>query len=175
MKAKREELVANYQELIEKSDALFLAEYTGMSVKSMEGLRKEVRDANGVIQVTKNTLLTLALQRANKPAPPELLTGQLATGFALDEAPTLAKKLVDFAKGEDNLSLKGGILGDELLSAEQIEALANLPTLDQLRAQIIGLINAPAQNLVSTVTNGVRQVINVIDAYATSEESAEAA
>jgi len=167
--------VASYLELIEKSEAIFLAEYTGLSVKGMEGLRKEVRNANGVFHVTKNTLLDLALRQAKRPSSSELLTGQLATGFALEEAPTLAKTLVEFAKKEENFSLKGAVMGNELLSAEQVESLANLPTLDQLRGQIIGLISAPAQSLAAALAAGVRQIVNVVDAYAKSEDIPEPA
>jgi large subunit ribosomal protein L10 len=174
-KARREELVAQYLELVEKSEAIFLAEYKGMSVKRMEGLRKEVRSANGVFRVTKNTLLDIALRQASKPASSELLKGQLAAGFALDEAPAMAKTLVDFAKSEENFTLKGAIMGNVLLSAQQVEALANLPSLEQLRGQLVGVISAPARNLVSALANGVRQVVNVIDAYAKSEEAAESA
>lgn len=174
-KARREELVAQYLELIDKSQAIFLAEYKGMSVKRMEGLRREVRNANGALHVTKNTLLELALRQASRPTSSELLKGQLATGFALEAVPAMAKALVDFAKSEENFTVKGAILGDKLLSAEQVEALANLPTLDQLRGQLIGLVSAPARNLVSALASGVRQVVNVIDAYAKSEEAAEVA
>jgi large subunit ribosomal protein L10 len=72
--------------------------------------------------------------------------------------------------------VKGGIMGAELLTADQVEALAKLPSLDELRAQIIGLVSAPARNIASTVASGVRQVVNVLDAYARQEEAeAEAA
>jgi large subunit ribosomal protein L10 len=99
----------------------------------------------------------------------------VGTGFALGEAPPMAKALMDFAKGEDMLSVKGGIMDSKMLTAQQIEDLANLPSLDQLRAQILGLINGPAQGIVSAVANGVRQVINVVDAYAKSgDEEGEA-
>lgn len=174
-KARKEELVAQYKDLIEQSRAIFLAEYSGMSVKQMEALRKEVRNANGVFYVTKNTLLETALRQAERPVPEAFLTGSTAAGFAIEEVPSLAKALVDYAEKEDTLSIKGGILGNDLLSFEQVEALAKLPTLDQLRAQLIGLIHAPAQGVVSALTNGVRQVINVVDAYAKSEETAEPA
>jgi large subunit ribosomal protein L10 len=174
-KERKERLVSQYLELIKQSDAIFMTSYAGLNVKSMESLRKEVRDANGVLQVTKNTLLKLALEKADRPMPPDFLEGQLATGFAMDQAPRLAKALVDFAKGDENVVIKGGIMGDKFLSAAEIKALADLPTLDQLQAQIVGLITAPAQNILSVVTNGVRQVINVVDAYAKSEETAEAA
>ncbi|MCA9924611.1 MAG: 50S ribosomal protein L10 [Anaerolineales bacterium] len=174
-KTRKEELLAQYGDLIGKSDAIFLAEYAGMSVKAMNNLRDEVYKADGAFHVTKNTLLKRALEDAERSVPEDMLLGQLASGFALGEAPTLAKALVDFAKKEDNLTLKGGFLGDELLTADQIEALAKLPSLDQLRSQLIGLINGPAQGIVSAVTNGVRQVVNVLDAYAKEEGEAEAA
>jgi large subunit ribosomal protein L10 len=132
-----------------------------------------VRKAEGIFRVTKNTLLLHALEEAGKPAPADLLVGQLASGFALNEAPTLAKALTDFAKEVEEFTVKFGILEDELLTAEQVKALASLPSLDELRAQIIGLIGAPAQNITSTVANGVRQVINVVDAYAQQADETE--
>jgi large subunit ribosomal protein L10 len=170
---RKEELVASYVELLNNSQAVFLTEYSGLSVKKLEALREEVRKSNGAFSVTKNTLLLNALQQTGKPTPTELLIGQIATGFALGEVPALAKTLVDYAKKEDKLTLKGGILGEKFLSPKQVEALAALPPLDQLRAQILGLINAPAQNVASVVAGGIRQVVNVIDAYAKKDESPE--
>jgi large subunit ribosomal protein L10 len=168
-KEKKEELVAQYKDLIQQSDALILAEYKGMSVSDMERLRSKVREADGAFYVTKNTLLKLALEESGTKIPDELLTGQVATGFALGEAPSLAKALVDFADKADNLSIRGGVMEMNLLTEEQVEALAKLPTLEELHAQILGLISAPARNLVSTIANGVRQVVNVVDAYSKSE------
>lgn len=173
-KERKEALVAQYLDLIDQSKAIFMTEYTGMSVKGMEALRHEVREANGVFHVTKKTLLKLALEQANKPTPDEIMDGQLAAGFALDEVPTFAKALVKISKNDEALTLKGGIFGDEVLSLEQVKALAELPSLPEIRAQLLGILNAPAQNIVSVITNGVRQVVNVIDAYAKSEETAEA-
>jgi len=167
--------VDQYVELLNQSEGVFLTEYTGLDVKQMQQLRAEVRKVDGIYRVTKNTLLGLALERTGKPAPPELLTGQLATGFALKEAPALAKTLADFAKQEEQFEIKGGILGDKLLTSEEIATLAKLPSLDELRAQIIGLIQAPARNVVTTITAGVRQAVSVIDAYAKSEGESEPA
>ena len=170
-KDRKEELVAQYKDLIEQSDAIFLTEYGGMSVKDMQALRGKLREADGKYYVTKNTLFSLALQETNQPAPDDLLVGQVATSFAMGEAPSLAKALVKFAEDEDNLMIKGGIMDNQVLSVADIEALAKLPSLDQLRAQIIGLIDGPARGLVSTLNNGVRQVVNVVDAYAKSEDA----
>ena len=150
-KERKEQLVAEYIELLNDSEAIFLTEYTGMDVKQMQQIRGEVRKVEGAYHVTKNTLLLHALQQVGKPAPSEELTGQLATGFATKEAPTVAKTLVDFANDEETFSIRGGILGEEWISTQQVEALAKLPTMDELRGQILGLIQAPARNIASTV------------------------
>lgn len=172
---RKEELVSQYVELLGQSRGVFLTEYTGITVHQLERLRADVRDADGAFHVTKNTLLRNALEATGNPVPEELLLGQTATGFALGEIPSLAKTLVDFADEVEQFSLKGGIMGGRFLTVDEIKALAKLPSLDELRAQIIGLINAPAQNITSTVANGVRQLINVVNAYATQEDGAEGA
>lgn len=175
-KARKDELVALYAQMIEESKAIFLTEYGGMSVKELETLRARLRDADGQFFVTKNTLLRIALEQTDTPVPTDLLQGPVAAGFALGEAPTLAKALVDYAKQDEKLDLKGGIMEGRFLTHDQVEALAKLPSLDELRAQLLGVLSAPAQNIASAVANGVRQVVNVIDAYAKSgEQEAEAA
>jgi large subunit ribosomal protein L10 len=171
-KDRKDELVADYVELINRSQAIFLTEYTGMSVAKMESLRGEVRKVDGALHVTKNTLLRYALEQTGRPVPEALLNGQVATGFALGEASILAKTLVDYARKDELLKLRGGILGDKLLNAGQVDTLAKLPSLNELRAQLIGIISTPAQNITSAVANGVRQVINVVDAYARKEDGA---
>lgn len=172
---KKEALVEQYIELLNQSKAVFLTQYAGVSVAEMESLRAEVRNADGAFHITKNSLLRLALERSDRPIPEELFLGQTAAGFALGELPAMAKTLVDFSDEVEAFSLKGGMMDGTMLTPEEIEALAKLPSLDELRAQIIGMLSAPAQNIASTVTNGVRQLVNVINAYATQEESAEAA
>ena len=173
-KQKKEKFVGGYSELLQQSSAIFLTRYGGMSVKEMEALRLKIGEAQGQFNVTKNTLLRIALEEANRVPPLELLNGQVATSFALGEATTLAKVLVDQAKTNDKLKIVGGMLGNRVLTPKEVESLATLPSLDQLRAQILGLINAPAQGIVSAVTNGVRQVVNVLDAYAKKDETAAA-
>jgi large subunit ribosomal protein L10 len=171
-KERKEELVDRYVELLAQSKAIFLVEYNGMGVKQMEDLRGKIRDANGQLNVTKNTLLIKALEASERNVPMDLLIGQLATSFALGEAPALAKVMIDYAKTDEKLVIKGGLIGNRALTPKEIEQLATLPSLDQLRAQILGLLSAPAQNVVSALANGVRQVVNVLDAYTRGEDSA---
>ena len=173
-KARKDELVAQYIELINNSNAIFVTEYAGLSVKDMEALREKVREADGAFYVTKNRLLRVAMKQTDTPVPEELLTGQVAAGFAMSDAPPLAKALVDYAKKQEHLVIKGVVFDGDVLAADGVKALASLPTLPEMRSQLAGIISAPARNLASVIAAGVRQVVNVVDAYAKSEESAEA-
>lgn len=172
---RKEELVAFYVDLLEQSKAVFLTEYRGISVAQMEQLRSDVRGVDSAFHVTKNTLLRTALEQSGRSIPEELLLGQTAAGFALGELPALAKALVEFSDDFEAFVIKGGMMNGDFLSAEEIKALADLPSLDELRAQIIGLVNAPAQNIANTVNNGVSQLVNVLHAYSTQEEGGEEA
>lgn len=172
-KSRKEELIAEYVEMLKQSNAVFMTEYTGLSVKRMQELRATVRKSDGSLVVTKNTLMILALENAGMPVPADQLVGQLATGFALNEIPSLAKALTDFLKDEEDISVRFGILGEDILTAEEVLALAKLPSLEELRAQILGMIQAPARNMASVVAGGVRQVVNVLDAYAKTEADSE--
>lgn len=172
---RKEVLLAEYRQRLEESNALFLAEYKGINVKKMEALRDNVRDASGILSVTKNTLLSLAIEESGRPVPEDMLLGQVASGFATGEVPAMAKALVDFAKDNESFVIKGGLLGSRILSATDVEDLAKLPSLDQLRAQLIGLVSTPARNIAGTVASGVRQLVNVLNAYADTAEGGEAA
>jgi large subunit ribosomal protein L10 len=139
-KERKDELVAQYGDLLEQSNAIILTEYSGLNVKQMQALRAQVRQADGAFYVTKNTLLRIALSERGRELPDDLLVGQLGTGFALSEVSTLAKALTEFAKDEEDLEIIGGLMDDELLTADQVKALAELPSMDELRAQIIGVL-----------------------------------
>lgn len=170
-KKRKDQLVSEYIELIEQSRAIFLADYMGLSVKDMETLRDKIREVDGQFSVTKNTLLRLALVQSEREVPKDMLVGQTATGFALGEVPALAKILVEQAKANEKLALRGAIIGDRVLTAAEVEQLSKLPSLDVLRAQILGLIGTPAQGIASALANSVRQVVNVVDAYSKKEEA----
>ncbi|MCL4871529.1 MAG: 50S ribosomal protein L10 [Anaerolineae bacterium] len=172
---RKEELMAQYIDLLKQSDAVFIAEYKGLSVKKLQELRAEARKVGGVVYVTKNTLLLKALAEVGMAVPEAQMNGQLATSFSLGDAPSVAKTLLDFAKKEDLLTVKGGVLGPKFLTVQEVDALSKLPTMDQLRAQLVGVISAPARNVASIIAGGVRQVVNVLDAYTRKDESAEAA
>ena len=171
-KERKEELVQKYAELIKKSEGMILIEYRGLTMKGMDPLRGKVREASGELHVVKNTLAQRALTAAGHPTPPELLTHTTAIGFAFSDVPGVAKALSAYAKDSDFVSIKGGLLGNKVLTAPEVEALAELPPLPIVRAQLLGLLATPASRLVGVVAGGVRQVVNVVKAYADKQGEA---
>lgn len=174
-KERKEELLKEYAELIGKSEGLILVEYRGLSMKGMDPMRRKVREAAGELHVLKNTLALRALREAGRPAPDELFTQTTAVGFAFSDVPGVAKALTAIAKDSEFVKVKGALLGGQVLNAKQVEALSELPPLPVLRAQLLGLLSAPASRLTGVVASGVRQVVNVVKAYADKAEGAEAA
>ncbi len=165
-KERKQELVAQYAELLSRSKAVIFAEYRGMSNAQMTALRRTLREAGGAYHVTKLSLLKLALAEAGHSLPETALRGApIAVSFCLEEVPPVAKALVDHARENELLVLRGGLMGSNWLSAQDVQALAELPPLDVLRAQLIGLLDAPAANLVGVIQAGVAQIVNVLNAY----------
>jgi large subunit ribosomal protein L10 len=172
-KQRKEEVLTQYKEWLAKSQAAFLVEYTGSSMKDMELIRAKVREAGGEFHVVKNTLVKLALQANDLPIPEGYLENSTAMGFAFEDVASTAKALADAAKDVEALKFKGGYMGSEVLSTEQIKALASLPPLPVVRAQLLGVLQAPAGKLVRTIAEPARGLAAVVRAY--SEEAAPAA
>lgn len=171
---RKAEQLKEYGELVKKSQAIFLTSYNGVTVKNIQALRAKVREASGEYHVLKNTLAAIALKEAGLPVPEDLLSASTAIGFALNDAAAVAKAIADFAKDSEFVKMKGGVMGGKLLSAKQVEALAALPPLPVVRAQLLGLINAPAARLTGVIAGSVRQVVNVVKAYSEKEAPAPA-
>lgn len=171
---KKEELIKDYVEKLKRSKGFVLTDYRGLSVGDVENVRGALRPIEGQFQVVKNRLFSLALEEVEISIPDEILIGPTAASFCYEEVPPVAKALVE-ATEETPMEVKGGLLEDNFLSAEQVKAIAELPSRDVLLAQVLGTINAPATQLTSAVANGVRQVLNVLQAYVDKlEESGEA-
>jgi len=168
-KERKEELLQEYGELIAKSEGLILIEYRGLNMKGMDPLRGKVREAAGELHVVKNSLARRALAAAGRPAPDELFTQTTAIGFAFSDLPGVAKALTAYAKENEFVKVKGGLLGSKALSPADVAALADLPPMPVVRAQLLGLLTAPASRLTGAIAAGVRQVVNVVKAYAEKE------
>jgi large subunit ribosomal protein L10 len=172
-KERKEELLQEYAALIGKSEGLILIEYRGLNMKGMDPLRGKVRAAAGELHVVKNTLAQKALAEAGRSAPHDLFTQTTAIGFAFSDVPGVAKALTAAAKDSEFIKVKGALLGDRVLTTKDVEALAELPPLPVVRATLLGLLATPATRLTGTIASGVRQVVNVVKAYA-DKETAEA-
>ncbi len=162
----KERRVAEYTENLEKSRGFILVDYRGLTVGDMERIRARMRPMATQFQVVKNRLLDLALREKDMSLPEEWLIGPTAVSFCADEVPPVAKALVEAKEETGMLSFKGGWMNESLLSAEQVQSIADLPPREVLLAQALGAINGPSRQVVSVVASGIRQVLNVMQAYA---------
>lgn len=172
---RKEELVNQYINWMDKSQALFLTEYSGLSMKQIDDLRAKVRDVGGEFHIVKNTLGEVAFNSAGLELPEKFLLGSSAVVFAFRDAPETAKVLSDFARTSEFVKIKGGYLNRNPITAEEVKALADLPPLPVMRAQLLGIISAPASKLVRTLAEPARQVASVLKAYADKDIAAAAA
>ncbi len=162
---KKEQIVAGYVELLSKSQAIVFTDFRGLTVSSVTQLRNDLRQIGGVFQIVKNTLFERALIEAGIPVPAEQLKGAVAVGYCLEEAPPVAKKLMDFVRESgDRLAIKGAIVGDSYLDADGVKGLAELPPREVLLAQLLGTVQGPASSLVSTIVAPMRDLVQVLHA-----------
>ena len=137
----------------------------GMTVKQSTDLRNKARAAGASYKVAKNRLAKIAIEGTDYAVLADLLTGPTALSYSTD--PVAAAKVVsDFAKTNDKLEIVGGAMGSMLLDAEGVKALASLPSLDELRGKIVGLLQAPAAKLASITQAPAAQLARVFNAYA---------
>lgn len=168
-KERKQEVVTQYKDWVSKSEALFLVEYKGASVKDMEAARAKVRESGGEFHVVKNRLAKLVLKDEYE-IPEGYLENSTAIGFAFEDVASTAKALSESAKSVDAFSFKGGFMGSEVLGPEKVQALAKLPPLAVLQAQLLGVLQAPAGKLVRTIAEPARGLAAVIKAK--NEEAA---
>jgi len=157
------------------SVAFFLTEYTGLDMKNIDTLRGKIRESGGEFHVVKNTLGKVAFKQAGFEIPEQQLEGSTAIAFAFNDAPATAKAISDFAKDSDFLTIKGGFLEQQIVSAEEIKALADLPPLPVMRSQLLGVFMAPANKLARTLAEPARQLASVFKAYSEKEVAPETA
>ena len=169
---KKEAIVAEYSEKIRRSQALIITEYRGLTVKQFEALRRELRGCDSEMMVSKNTLLARALIDAGMPAPESLLSGPTAVTFCFNELAAPAKTLSKWAKDTKILVLRGGMVGASVFDQAGAEALSQLPGRNQLRAQVVGVLQAPISGLVNVLAGPVRGFLTVLNARMSQLEQA---
>jgi large subunit ribosomal protein L10 len=140
-------VVNEVRERLSSSDGAILTEYRGLNVTELADLRRSLRQAGGEYTIYKNTLVRFAVRELGLTQLEELLIGPTAIAFVDGDAAAVAKSLRDFARGNPNLVIKGGMLGETFLSAKDASALAELPSKEQLLAQLAGAMAAPLQQM----------------------------
>ena len=148
------ELLSKIKTDLEGASALWVVDYRGLTVKEAEQLRGAIRESGASMKVYKNTLMHIALKELELPCMDEILAGPSAFIFAGEDLVASAKALKEFAKSNETLTIKGGMMDGAVLSAEQIDAVASLPSREQLYAQLAGLISGIARGLAVAI-NGV--------------------
>lgn len=170
-KERKNELVAQYVDWLSKSQAVVITEYSGLTMKQLDDLRIKVRDAGGEFHIVKNTLGRVAFEQAGMQIPQGFLEGSTAVAFAFQDAPAMAKTITEFARTSEFVKVKGGYLAKAPIQENDIKALAELPPLPVMRARILGVLLAPASQLVRTIAEPARQVASVLKAYADKDTS----
>ncbi len=167
-RAGKQELVTSLNATLAATGVVVVTRNLGMTVGQSTDLRTKMRDAGASFRVTKNRLARLAIEGTPYTSIGAMLTGPTALATSSDPV-AAAKVAVDFAKTNDRFEIVGGAMGDTLLDVAGVKALATLPSLDELRAKIVGLIQAPATKIVQIVQAPAGQLARVLGAYAAKE------
>ena len=147
-KEKKQNYINEMTTQFDKSEAVIVAHYQGLTVKQLDDLRKEMREHGIIFKITKNRITKLALQKTKCKDLTNLFTGPTAVALSKD-AITSAKILTKFSKDNKNLKILGGIMGSDILDVAGVQNVASLPTLDEARAKIVGILRSPAQKIAS--------------------------
>ena len=147
-KDKKKTYVEEMKSFFKKTSSVFVTHYQGLTVKQIDELRSEMRKHGILFKITKNRITKLALEGSKFKKLENLFSGPTAIAFSQD-AITSAKILTKFAKKNSNLKIIGGIMEENELSVQDVEKIATLPTLDEARAKIVGILTASAQNIIS--------------------------
>jgi large subunit ribosomal protein L10 len=170
-RAEKREFVTSLNQVFNSTGSIVVAHYSGLTVAQMNDFRSKMRSAGGSVKVAKNRLAKIALQGTPSEGMQVLFEGQ--TLIAYSDDPVVAPKIAsEFAKTNDNLVILGGAMGATNLDAEGVKALATLPSLDELRAKIVGMIQTPATRIAAVVQAPAGNLARVFGAYARKDEAA---
>ncbi|MCK4939607.1 MAG: 50S ribosomal protein L10, partial [Rhodospirillaceae bacterium] len=164
-RSQKEELVAGLHKTFVDAEMVVVTHYSGLTVAEMEDLRVKMLEAGAGFKVTKNRLTRLALKDTKFEGMTDMFKGQTGIAFSADPV-SAAKVAVKFAKDNEKLIVVGGALGEEQLSVDAVKALAILPSLDELRGKLVGLIQAPATKIAGVTQAPAGQLARVMGAYA---------
>lgn len=164
-RSQKADAVAQLNAVFNEVSVVVVTRNLGMTVAQSTDLRTKMRDAGASYKVAKNRLAKLALENTDYVGLDDMFTGPVGLAWSKDPV-AAAKAAVDFAKTNDRLEIVGGSMGSVVLDEAGIKALASMPSLDELRAKLIGLVNAPATKIAQVVTAPAAKVARVFAAYA---------
>ena len=170
-RSQKEALVASMHSVFEDAAIVVVTHYSGLTVAQMTNLRFRMLEAGASFKVTKNRLTRLALAGTKFEGIADLFTGPTAIAYSADPVAP-ARVVTDFAKGNEKLVIVGGALGEKQLDEAGVKALASLPSLDESRAKLVGLLQTPASRLVGVLGAPGGQIARVINAYSQKDAAA---
>ena len=170
-RAAKRELVTTLNDVFSDTSVVVVAHYAGLTVADMQKLRSQMKQAGATVKVAKNRLAKIALEGTDVASVSGLMKGPTLIAYSSD--PVAAPKVaVDFAKANDKLVILGGAMGKTSLNTDGVKALATLPSLDELRAKLVGLIQAPSTTVAQVVNAPAAKLARVFGAYAKRDEAA---
>lgn len=170
-RAEKQELVTTLTEVFKTTSVVVVAHYSGLTVAQMSKLRRQMKQNGATVKVAKNRLAKIALEGSDVAHVAPLLKGPTVIAYSSD--PVAAPKIaVEFAKANDKFVILGGAMGKTALNVDGVKALATMPSLDELRAKIVGLVQAPATKLAQLTTAPAAKLARVFGAYAAQDEAA---
>jgi len=174
-KERKEEVLSQYTDWMKRSQAVILVEYTGVRMKDLDNIRAKIRESGGEFHIVKNTLARRAFTDLGMQFPSDYLVKSTAVSFAFADPASTAKALTDATKGNGFVKVKGGFMSGQTLSASQVKALADMPPLPVVRAQLLGMLQAPAGKLARTIAEPARGLAAVLKAFSEKANEATAA
>ncbi len=163
-KQKKQEVLNLYSEWVTKGQAFIMVEYTGVSMKQLDAIRTKLRETGAEFHIMKNTFARKVFTEQGFSIPADMMVNSTAVAIAFSDAAATAKALTETTAKMEAIKIKGGFLGNQALSVSQVKALAELPPLPVVRAQLLGTLQAPASKLVRTLAEPARSVAYVIQA-----------
>ena len=160
-KAEKQEFVKNFNETLKEKEFLLVAHYKGLTVSEISSLRQKIKSANSIFKVAKNTLAKRALKNTDFEVLDKFFVGPTSIAYSDDPVST-SKVMVDFAKENENLKILGGAMSGKELNIDEIKNLASLPSMDALRAKIVGLLLASQRSLVSIFQANQSNLIRLV-------------
>ena len=170
-RAQKKELVTTLHDVFSNAGVIVVSHNLGLTVTQMNDLRGRMAEAGGSVKVAKNRLVKLALEGTDAAGITDLFTGPTVLGFS-DDPVSAPRIIADFAKENDKLVVLGGAMGTTVLDESGVKALADLPSLDELRAKLVAMIQTPATRIAGVVQAPAGQLARVMGAYASKGEAA---